>query len=180
MEKEISFEEKLEEANLLLRYREFEEACKIYEELISKEFKSPELHNNYGLALFYLDKAEEALKEFEKAINLNNSFALPYANTGLVYLNQEQYEEAVKFFLKALEFDSKNPETHYNLAVAYYRMDNKTEALKYYESFINYAGDEYKKLKESVKKIITQIIESQNPQNIAKDKGEAEENPSAN
>lgn len=175
MEKEPSFEERLEEANLFLRHREFEEACKIYEELISKEFKSPELHNNYGLALFYLDKAEEALKEFEKAINLNNSFTLPYVNTGLVYLNQEQYDKAVEFFLRAIEFDSGNPETYYNLAVTYYRMGSKTEALKYYESFINKAGDEYSKLKESVKKIITQIIEGQNPQNIAKEKRESGE-----
>lgn len=175
MKKETAFEERLEEANLLLRHREFEEACKIYEELISKEFKSPELHNNYGLALFYLDKAEEALKEFEKAINLNNSFTLPYANKGLVYLNQEQYDKAVEFFLKANELDSGNPETYYNLAVTYYRMGNKNEALKYYKSFINNAGIEYNKLKESVEKIITQIIESQNPQNIAKEREESGE-----
>lgn len=164
MEKEISFEEKLEEANLLLSYRDYEEACKIYEELISKKFNSPELFNNYGLALFYLDKLDEALKEFERAIKLDNSFALSYANTGLVYLNRAQYDEAERFFLKALELDPQNPETHYNLAVTYYRMNNKADALKHYEFFINYAGDEYGKLKESVKKIIAQINEIQNSQ----------------
>lgn len=164
MEQELSFEEKLEEANLLLSYREYEEACKIYEELISKEFKSPELFNNHGLALFYLNKYDEALKEFEMAINIDNSFALSYANTGLVYLNLEQYDKAEKFFLKALELNSQNPETHYNLAVNYYRMGNKVEALKHYEFFINYAADEYRNLKESVKKIIAQITEIQNSQ----------------
>lgn len=155
-----SFEERFEEANLLLRYREFEEACKIYSELIKENSNLPELHNNYGLALFYLNKFEEAINEFKKAIEINSSFALPYANTGLVYLNKEEYEKAEEFFLKALELDSENPETHYNLAVTYYRMDKKPDALKHYEAFIKYSGEDYRNLKESVQKIIAQIKES--------------------
>lgn len=160
MEKETSLEEKFEEANLLLRYREFEQACSIYEELISQGFNSPELHNNYGLALFYLNKVEDSLREFEESIRLDNSFALPYANIGLVHLNNMEYDKAVEFFKKALEFDKGNPETHYNLAVTYYRIGKKDDALQHYEAFLKFAGDEYGKLKESVYKIINQITES--------------------
>lgn len=162
MEKEAPWEDKLEEANLLLTYKEFEEACKIYEDLISNEFYSPEVFNNYGLALFYLDRFDEAIEEFKKAINLDNSFSLPYANIGLVYLNKSDYDKAKEFFLKALELDPQNPETHYNLAVTFYRKNEKTEALKHYEFFLNYAGEGYKSLKESVRKIINQIKANQN------------------
>jgi tetratricopeptide (TPR) repeat protein len=166
MEKK-GFEERFEEANLLLRYNAFEEACKIFNELINENLNLPELHNNYGLALFYINKFEEAIDEFKKAIELNSTFSLPYANIGLVYLNQEEYEQAVEFFLKALQLDPENPETHYNLAVTYYRMDKKPDALRHYESFIKYSGDDYQKLKESVQKIILQIKET--PQTLESD-----------
>lgn len=160
MEKEISFEERLQEANLLLTYREYEEACRIYSELLKENHSFAELHNNYGLALFYLDRFDEALEEFKKAIEIDNSFALPYSNMGLIYLNREEYDRAEEFFLKALEIDSKNPETHYNIAVTYYRMGKKKDALKHYESFLLFCGQDYGNLKESVKKIIFQIKES--------------------
>ncbi|GLI53398.1 tetratricopeptide repeat protein [Thermodesulfovibrio yellowstonii] len=157
MENKINFEEKLEEANLLLRYREFGEACKIYDELLNENYQSPELYNNYGLALFYLDKFDEALEKFQKAIEVDTAFALAYANTGLVYLNKGEYEKAEQFFLQALERDPENPETHYNIAVTYYRLNKKNDALKHYEAFIDFSGDDYGKLKESVQKIIAQI-----------------------
>ncbi len=160
MEREITFEERLEEANLLLRYREYEEACKIYNELLKENRSSPELHNNYGLALFYLDRFDEALEEFKKAIEINNSFALPYSNIGLIYLNREEYDRAEEFFLKALNIDPKNPETHYNIAVTYYRMGKKKDALKHYEDFMSLCGQDYGNLKESVRKIISQIKDS--------------------
>jgi len=54
MEQELTFEERLQEANLLLRYSQYEEACRIYSELIRENSQIPELHNNYGLALFIL------------------------------------------------------------------------------------------------------------------------------
>ncbi|MEN2985441.1 MAG: tetratricopeptide repeat protein [Thermodesulfovibrionaceae bacterium] len=151
-----SFYEKLEEANHLLIYREYEEACKIYEELL-KENSSAELHNNYGLALFYLDKYEEALQQFDRAIQLEENFCLPYINTGLIYLNRGEYEKAVEFLTKAITLDNKNSEAHYNIAVAYYRLNKKKEALFHYEEFIKNSGNEYVKLKESVGKIIEQI-----------------------
>ncbi|MGB9822364.1 MULTISPECIES: tetratricopeptide repeat protein [Thermodesulfovibrio] len=159
MEKQ-DFEARFEEANLMLRYKEFEEACKIYSELIKENSNLPELHNNYGLALFYLSKFEEAIEEFKKAIEIKKDFALPYVNIGLVYLNKEEYEKAIEYFLKALEFDHENPETHYNLAVTYYRIDRKLDALNHYEAFIKYSGDDYSKLKESVQRIIAQIKET--------------------
>ncbi|MDI1471358.1 MAG: tetratricopeptide repeat protein [Thermodesulfovibrio sp.] len=159
MEKQ-GFEERFEEANLLLRYKAFEEACKIYSELINENSNLAELHNNYGLALFYLNKFEEAINEFKKSIEINSAFSLPYANIGLVYLNKEEYDKAVEFFLKALELDPENPETHYNLAVTYYRMDRKPDSLRHYEAFTKYSGEDYQKLKESVQKIILQIKET--------------------
>ncbi len=161
MEKEKSFEERLEEANLSLRYRDYIDACNIYEELIEEGFNAPELYNNYGLTLFYLDKFDDALSQFEKAISLDSSFALAYANIGLLYLNKQELGKAAEYFLKALQFDEKNPETHYNLAVTYYRLNKKLEALKHYEYFLSFAGEEYKKLKESVRNIIAQIKDFQ-------------------
>lgn len=159
MEKELNFEERLEEANLLLRYGKYEEACKIYNELLKENHHSAELHNNYGLALFYLDRFDEAQEEFKRAIEIDNSFALPYSNTGLIYLNKEEYEKAEEFFLKALKIDPENPETHYNIAVTYYRMGKKEDALKHYEAFLSFCGEDYVNLKESVKRIIFQIKE---------------------
>lgn len=167
MENKPSFEERLEEANLLLGYREYEKACTVYEELISEGFSSAELFNNYGLTLFYLDKFDDALKEFEKAIEFNNTFALPYSNIGLVYLNQQKYNKAVDFFLKALNVAPDNPETHYNLAVSYYRMGKKMHSLKHYELFIEYAGDKYNNLKKSVLQIIKQIKEESKKEEIS-------------
>ncbi len=160
MENKPNFEEKLEEANLLIRYKEFEEACKIYDELLKENYQSAELQNNYGLALFYLDKLDEAIEKFKKAIEIDATFALPYANIGLVYMNMGEYEKAEQFFLEALEREPENPETHYNIAVTNYRLGKKNEALNHYEAFINFSGDEYEKLKESVKKIIIQIKQS--------------------
>lgn len=157
MEKDLNFDEKLEEANLLLQYREFEEACALYEDLIKLNPNIAELRNNYGLALFYLDKFNEAIDEFKKAIELNKEFALPYSNIGLVYLNQGEYEKAVDSFLTALKLDPTNAETHYNLAVTYYRMNKKDEALKHYEEFIKNNDHRYEKLKTGIEKIIAQI-----------------------
>lgn len=157
MEQKVTFEEKLEEANLLLRYKEFEEACKIYEELVKENSQSFELHNNYGLALFYLNNYEQAIEEFKKALDINSNIALPYVNIGLIHLNKEEYDKAEEFFLKALNLDPQNPETHYNLAITYYRMQKKESSLKHYEEFLRHAGEEYRKLKESVSKIIAQI-----------------------
>lgn len=160
MKQELTFEERLQEANLLLRYSQYEEACRIYSELIRENSQIPELHNNYGLALFYLNRFDEAVDEFRKAVELDNNFALSYINIGLVYLNREEYNNAETSFLKALDIDNKNPETHYNLAVTYYRMGRKPDAIEHYESFLSYAGENYDKLKVSVQRIIAQIKES--------------------
>ncbi|MCS7164057.1 MAG: tetratricopeptide repeat protein [Thermodesulfovibrio sp.] len=160
MKDKIKLQEKFEEANLLLRQKAFEEACIIYDELLKEDFHSVEFYNNYGLALFYLDKFDEAIEKFKRAIDIDPDFALPYANMGLVYLNKEDYEKAEQFFLKALERDPENPETHYNMAVTYYRLDRKNDALRHYEAFINFSGDDYEKLKESVQKIITELKQS--------------------
>lgn len=167
MEKTQDFNDRFEEANLLLKHRAFDEACKIYSELIAENSSIPELYNNYGLALFYLDRYDEAIEKFSKAIELKNDFSLPYANIGLVYLNSGEYEKAVSYFKKALEFDPQNPETHYNLAVTYFRIDMKNEAIVHYEDFLKFSGDEYKNLKESVRKIVAELREAQKSEETA-------------
>lgn len=161
MERGKDFSERFEEANLLLKYKAFEEACKAYEELISENFEVPELYNNYGLALFYSDRFDEAVEQFRKAIELKSDFSLPYSNIGLVHLNRGEYDRAIDYFKRAIELDPQNPETHYNIAVSYFRIERKSEAAYHFEEFLKYSADEYRNLREGVKRIVSEIRETQ-------------------
>ena len=89
------------DANALYKESKYEEAIKLYEEVISNNFVSSELHYNLGNCYYKLNKVGPSIYNYEKAIQLNPSNK--DAKNNLVFakrLSLDRIEEVPKSFLQ--------------------------------------------------------------------------------
>ena len=69
-DREFLAQQKLEEGNKLYYVKDYQEAIKSYDEVLTfGEYE--EVYNNRGFAYYCLKKYQQALKDFDKAIELN-------------------------------------------------------------------------------------------------------------
>jgi len=154
----------LEEGVILHKSGKFEEAKKIYEEIIKKNPNNFEVINLLGIIFLQLKKYDEATLLIKKAIKINPNHHALYNNLGVSYKELEQHEEAIKNFKKAIELNPDYAEAYNNLGITLKNTNQHNESYKAYEKAIelkpNYAeaynnlGLLYKELKEYTKAII--------------------------
>ncbi len=115
----------------------YEDAIKIYTELIQMDSLEPTAYFQRGLAYHYGNPSQPqlALADYSKAIQLNPAYAMAYLNRGSLYVDQfQKYDLAIDDFNKTLELDPANADAILNKGIAYYREENFDEALRIYNS----------------------------------------------
>lgn len=95
----------------------------------------PDLHDNLGVALFYIDSFQQALNQFQIYMNYQNyEWPRTLANIAYCKIKLEDYEGAIEDLIKAAEI---NWDFTYDLAVAYESNNDLVNAEIQYSKYID-------------------------------------------
>ena len=97
----------------------FDEAGRLYDDILRIAPELGEVWANKGLVLLQLERHRDALNAFEKARSLNPRLVVPHVFAGVEYLRFGRARDAVAAFHQALELEPSNIKAKYELARAY-------------------------------------------------------------
>ena len=93
------------EGYLYLEEREYEEAKKVYEKILSLDVDDDIAHDSLANTLHKLREDEAAMQHHQKAIELDPEYAPHYFNYANTLYDLGRYDEALKQYQKAYELD---------------------------------------------------------------------------
>jgi tetratricopeptide (TPR) repeat protein len=99
------------------QFSEFDEARKIYHEILNYDPNCIEAYRGLGRVYTGLGDYERAAASFQKAIEKQPKCSVLYAEFSIVYSKRNQFPEAVRLLSKATELDPENQEFQRMLAV---------------------------------------------------------------
>ncbi len=124
---------KFEEALILLNKGQFEDAKKIFLEILKLETNNSAAYNNLGNIYFILGNLNGALQNYENAIRFKEDFADAYNNKGNVLRKFNKKKDAIESYQKAIKFNKNHFQAYYNLGVALKEQKKYELAIKNYE-----------------------------------------------
>ena len=93
----------------------FEEAERLYREILKVDSNHLDANNNLGALLYKLDRLEEAEKSYKKAIMLKPDFAEAHYNLAMTLQKLERLEEAELSYRKVIELKPDYVDIYKNL-----------------------------------------------------------------
>ncbi len=93
-------------------------AIEHYGQAITLGLETPDLYNNFGVALRSQKRQYGAIACYHRAIKLNPDNAGAYSNLGNAYRDLGKYDKAVKAHRKSVKLAKGTPESVYNLGLA--------------------------------------------------------------
>ncbi|ABR30672.1 tetratricopeptide repeat protein [Thermosipho melanesiensis] len=118
--------ERLLKAIELTKNGKFDEAEKIYKELVKQDI--PEAYNNLGNIYRKKGLIARAIECYKKAIEIKPDFAECYFNLGCAYMEIENYSLAIFSLEKAEKLGLKNFDLDVQLSLCYLAVGNKRKA----------------------------------------------------
>lgn len=100
--------------------KQFDEAEKIYSELIEQGDNKSVGYFNRGNVYLEREEFSKALENYNKSIEENPENFRAYNNRAFVYLQNQEYEKAIEECNKAIEINSEYSEPYFNKAQAYF------------------------------------------------------------
>ena len=97
---------KLENANNLYKEGKYEEAIKLYSELLENDSDNIQLLSNRSAANIKLSKFKEALKDAVKCTKLNSSLSKSWGRLGGALYGMGNYKESHTAYTKAYELEN--------------------------------------------------------------------------
>ena len=94
-------------ANKHLQDGKYNEALKVFDEVLAKYPEYKEAHHGRAITLMQINDFKGSRESFDRAVKLDENFAGAYANRGILNDRTGNHEDAVKDYRKALEL---NPE----------------------------------------------------------------------
>ena len=113
-------------ATIALQKKNFAEALRLFDQVLTIDHHQPCILNNRGLALKELKRYEEALLCFDKAIAEKHDYAEAYLNRGVLSAEIKHFEEALSWYDRAIAVKP-------DYAEAYFNRGNALKELKCYE-----------------------------------------------
>lgn len=114
----------------LMQEGKWEEAAKIFMEVIERDPKDAVAYINFGNVLSAVGDPERALKFFEKAIQLDGGGAAYYSAGALLY-EEEQFDEAKKMFDAAIKAGLQTSDNYFMLGMCLIQLQTARLALPY-------------------------------------------------
>ena len=102
-----------------LQFKEFDEARKIYHEILNYDPNCIEAYRGLGRVYIGIHDYEKASATFKTAIGKQPTSSALYAEHSIVFSKQNNFPEAIRLMTKAVELDSENQEYQRMLAVDY-------------------------------------------------------------
>ncbi len=109
-------------------------AVDAYQQSISWEPQSAEVHLNLGLAYLKLKKDGDAVKAFKQALGLNPQMAEAQYGLGLVYFGARRNRDAADAFKQATLLRPDMAKAHYGLALAYQELGKQDALIQEYRT----------------------------------------------
>lgn len=110
------------------------ESLIIFNELLLKFPKDPNLLNNIGNVLIDLNRYKDSIKHLKKAIVINSSQSSFFSNLGRALFFCKKYKEAKYFLNQSLKLNSHNYEAHLILFYLFIIEKNFNNAWKFFNS----------------------------------------------
>jgi tetratricopeptide (TPR) repeat protein len=107
----------------------FDEAGRLYDDILRIAPELGEVWANKGLVLLQLERHRDALNAFEKARSLNPRLVVPHVFAGVEYLRFGRARDAVTALRQALEIEPSNIKAQYELARAYMAVESYDRAV---------------------------------------------------
>jgi tetratricopeptide (TPR) repeat protein len=123
--------EKIQEGNLLINKSKYDDAIKIYDQVLKIDPTSVEALNGKGLAFNKLGRYEDAITWFDNAIKIDPTSAQVLNNKGISLANLNRFEEAITLFDKAIKIDPGFVDALYNKGGALAELGKYDEAAKW-------------------------------------------------
>jgi tetratricopeptide (TPR) repeat protein len=131
----------LEAGNKLFGEKKFEEASKVYEDLIAKNPDAYILYKNVGNCRFELQQYDLAEAAYQKVLEKDPANADILLLIGNCYANRDQADKAMEWYNK-IEFEKiTDPTVLYNIGASYTKQSKFEDALKYYKRSVEIQKD---------------------------------------
>jgi tetratricopeptide (TPR) repeat protein len=122
---------KIREGNLLMNESKYEDAIKLYDQVLRIDPTSVEALNGNGLAFNQLGRYEEAITWFDNALKIEPTSAKVLNNKGISLSNLDKFEEAISWFDKAIKIDPNFVDALYNKGGALAELGKYDEAARW-------------------------------------------------
>jgi serine/threonine protein kinase len=123
-------------AKNLYQQGRYEDAIKIYTELLAKNPNSSELHFLLGASKKSTGKTQEALVEFQKAIEIDDQNQKAWEQIGDLLMNRMDYRGAENAFLKSSTLNPRSASSWEGLAQTYLIQQKTAPAESAYEKLL--------------------------------------------
>lgn len=110
--------QKLIAVDQLVEQKQYDEAVRGYNSLLSDDPHNPQLLNRLGIVYQAQQNLRQAKIYYDRALKADPHFAAATNNLGSVYYNQKNYRKAVRLYLKAIKLEPNTAAYHSNLGYA--------------------------------------------------------------
>jgi tetratricopeptide (TPR) repeat protein len=131
----------LDSGNKLFEEKKFEEACKVYEDLLAKNPEAYIIYKNVGNCRFELQQYDLAEAAYQKVLEKDPGNADIILLIGNCYANRDQADKAMEWYNK-LEFEKiTDPTVLFNIGLSFAKQSKFEDALKYYKRSVEVQKD---------------------------------------
>ena len=122
-----------EKAYNLMLEKDYQQALKIFDDLIYLFPNEANLFSDRGVNLIHLKKKEEALQDFDQAVFLEDSYGYRYASRAYARDFFGDTEAAILDYEKAIELDPEDAVSYNNIGLLQEKLGYKQKAQKNFE-----------------------------------------------
>ena len=122
-----------EKAYNLMLEKDYQQALKIFDDLIYLFPNEANLLSDRGVIFIHLNKKEEALKDFDQAVFLEDSYGYRYASRAYAKDFFGDTEAAILDYEKAIKLDPEDAVSYNNIGLLQEKLGYKQKAQKNFE-----------------------------------------------
>ena len=122
-----------EKAYNLMLEKDYQQALKIFDDLIYLFPNEANLLSDRGVIFIHLNKKEEALKDFDQAVFLEDSYGYRYASRAYAKDFFGDTEAAILDYEKAIKLDPEDAVSYNNIGLLQEKLGYKKKAQKNFE-----------------------------------------------
>jgi serine/threonine-protein kinase len=130
------FENEIASAKSLHQQGRYEDAIKIYDQILSAGSNDPQIYYLLGASKKASGKMQEALVAFQKAVELDKNHQQSWEQIGDLLMNRMDYRGAENAFLKSSALNPSSAPSWEGLAQTYLYQQKAEEAEKAYEKLL--------------------------------------------